>query len=60
MEAQKNTQQQQVKRETALGSSMNALMPNRGLSPCVIKVLGIGGGGSNAVSRGRADFAGLL
>ena len=31
---------------------MNALMPDGGLSPCVIKVLGVGGGGSNAVSFG--------
>ena len=28
-----------------------ALMPDGGLSPCVIKVLGVGGGGSNAVDR---------
>lgn len=33
---------------TALASSV-ALMPDGGLSPCVIKVLGVGGGGSNAV-----------
>ena len=42
----KNNQRDNV----ALGSSMNALMPDGGLSPCVIKVLGVGGGGSNAVS----------
>mmetsp|Transcript_529 Transcript_529/g.1244 ORF Transcript_529/g.1244 Transcript_529/m.1244 type:complete len:456 (-) Transcript_529:267-1634(-) len=36
---------------TALSSSMSALMPDGGLSPCVIKVLGVGGGGSNAVDR---------
>lgn len=35
---------------TALSSSV-ALMPDGGLSPCVIKVLGVGGGGSNAVDR---------
>ena len=35
---------------TALSSSATALMPDGGLSPCVIKVLGVGGGGSNAVS----------
>jgi len=34
---------------TALMSSPTALMPDGGLSPCVIKVLGVGGGGSNAV-----------
>lgn len=34
---------------TALKSSPYALMPDGGLSPCVIKVLGVGGGGSNAV-----------
>ena len=36
--------------KTALSSSATALMPDGGLSPCVIKVLGVGGGGSNAVS----------
>lgn len=36
---------------TALESSPTALMPDGGLSPCVIKVLGVGGGGSNAVDR---------
>ncbi|KAL3759764.1 hypothetical protein ACHAWU_007508 [Discostella pseudostelligera] len=36
---------------TALSSSATALMPDGGLSPCVIKVLGVGGGGSNAVDR---------
>lgn len=35
--------------KTALASSATALMPDGGLSPCVIKVLGVGGGGSNAV-----------
>ena len=44
--------EQQMRREVSLGSSMNALMPDGGLSPCVIKVLGVGGGGSNAVSFG--------
>ena len=34
---------------TSLSSSPSALMPDGGLSPCVIKVLGVGGGGSNAV-----------
>ena len=41
-----------MRREVSLGSSMNALMPDGGLSTCVIKVLGVGGGGSNAVSFG--------
>merc|ERR1712232_219068 len=27
------------------------LMPEGGISPCVIKVIGVGGGGSNAVDR---------
>lgn len=33
----------------ALESQTNALMPDGGLSPCVIRVLGVGGGGCNAV-----------
>ena len=33
-----------------LRSSSAALMPDGGLSPCVIRVLGVGGGGCNAVS----------
>ena len=47
------------KRQSDLKSSMHypddinnidgALMPDGGLSPCVIKVIGVGGGGSNAV-----------
>mmetsp|Transcript_9880 Transcript_9880/g.18952 ORF Transcript_9880/g.18952 Transcript_9880/m.18952 type:complete len:490 (+) Transcript_9880:146-1615(+) len=48
---------------TALHSSVDgALMPDGGLSPCVIKVIGVGGGGSNAVDRmldtavGGVDF----
>lgn len=32
-----------------LKSSAEALMPDGGLSPCVIRVLGVGGGGCNAV-----------
>ena len=31
--------------------SVEPLMPDGGLSPCVIKVVGVGGGGSNAVDR---------
>ena len=34
---------------SSLSNSATALMPDGGLSPCVIKVLGVGGGGSNAV-----------
>lgn len=30
---------------------LRALMPDGGLSPCVIKVIGVGGGGSNAIDR---------
>lgn len=30
--------------------SLDPLMPEGGLSPCVIRVLGVGGGGCNAVS----------
>ena len=33
------------------GSPAGAVMPDGGLSPCVIKVVGVGGGGCNAVSR---------
>ena len=36
---------------TQLGmTDRNALIPDGGLSPCVIKVVGVGGGGCNAVS----------
>jgi hypothetical protein len=35
---------------TKLQSSVQPLMPDGGLSPCVIRVLGVGGGGCNAVS----------
>lgn len=34
---------------SSLQSSLDALMPDGGLSPCVIRVLGVGGGGCNAV-----------
>lgn len=44
-------QRTQSSSNTALSSSPTALMPDGGLSPCVIKVLGVGGGGSNAVDR---------
>lgn len=32
-----------------LQSSVQPLMPDGGLSPCIIRVLGVGGGGCNAV-----------
>ena len=39
------------KSSTQLGmADRNALIPDGGLSPCVIKVVGVGGGGCNAVS----------
>ena len=38
-----------VKDVPGLKSSADALMPDGGLSPCVIRVLGVGGGGCNAV-----------
>lgn len=44
-------QRQTSPSSSALSSSATALMPDGGLSPCVIKVLGVGGGGSNAVRR---------
>lgn len=34
-----------------LRSSFAPLMPDGGISPCIIKVVGVGGGGSNAVDR---------
>lgn len=43
-------------------SADGAIFPDGGLSPCVIKVIGVGGGGSNAVDRmldtavGGVDF----
>ena len=33
------------------------LMPDGGVSPCVIRVLGVGGGGCNAVRSSRAHHA---
>lgn len=36
---------------TSLPVMSGAVMPDGGLSPCVIKVIGVGGGGSNAVDR---------
>ncbi|EEC45665.1 predicted protein [Phaeodactylum tricornutum CCAP 1055/1] len=40
-----------VKDVPGLRSSNQPLMPDGGLSPCVIRVLGVGGGGCNAVDR---------
>ncbi len=37
--------------QTASKSQVTPLIPDGGLSPCVIKVLGVGGGGTNAVDR---------
>jgi hypothetical protein len=37
------------KSSTELQSQVASLMPDGGLSPCVIRVLGVGGGGCNAV-----------
>lgn len=34
-----------------VGTSEYAVLPDGGLSPCVIKVVGVGGGGCNAVDR---------
>ncbi len=48
---QQNQQQLHQATSTTLSSTPTALMPDGGLSPCVIKVLGVGGGGSNAVDR---------
>ena len=50
MEAQGDHLSSTLRVGTALSSSATALMPDGGLSPCVIKVLGVGGGGGNAVS----------
>ncbi len=33
-----------------MSDSDGAIMPDGGLSPCIIKVVGVGGGGCNAVS----------
>lgn len=38
-----------TKRE--MSDSDGAIMPDGGLSPCIIKVVGVGGGGCNAVSN---------
>eukprot|EP00580_Thalassiosira_gravida_P015321 CAMPEP_0201664776 /NCGR_PEP_ID=MMETSP0494-20130426/6136_1 /ASSEMBLY_ACC=CAM_ASM_000839 /TAXON_ID=420259 /ORGANISM="Thalassiosira gravida, Strain GMp14c1" /LENGTH=136 /DNA_ID=CAMNT_0048143609 /DNA_START=58 /DNA_END=465 /DNA_ORIENTATION=+ len=34
-----------------IGAPIDAVIPDGGLSPCVIKVVGVGGGGCNAVDR---------
>lgn len=35
----------------SMADTSGAIMPDGGLSPCIIKVVGVGGGGCNAVSR---------
>lgn len=37
-------------KKTELKSTVDPLMPDGGMNPCVIRVLGVGGGGCNAVS----------
>ena len=50
-----------VSSSTQLGmTDRNALIPDGGLSPCVIKVVGVGGGGCNAVSCLDFDLCGSL
>ena len=42
-----------LRRKTSTAIEMSddgAVMPEGGLSPCIIKVVGVGGGGCNAVS----------
>ena len=39
-----------VSAQTKMNMSDGAVMPDGGLSPCIIKVVGVGGGGCNAVS----------
>jgi cell division protein FtsZ len=39
-----------VSSQTKMNMSDGAVMPDGGLSPCIIKVVGVGGGGCNAVS----------
>ena len=34
----------------SMSDTSGAIMPDGGLSPCIIKVVGVGGGGCNAVS----------
>lgn len=49
---QKQTQTLSQQQSTSsLSSTVTPLIPDGGLSPCVIKVLGVGGGGTNAVDR---------
>lgn len=43
-----------LRRKTSTAREMSddgAVMPDGGLSPCIIKVVGVGGGGCNAVSN---------
>jgi hypothetical protein len=45
---------------TELKSQVQPLMPDGGLSPCVIRVLGVGGGGCNAVRYAMLRYLGCL
>ena len=47
--SQNQQRQQKSTSTTAMRSVAQPLMPDGGLSPCVIRVLGVGGGGCNAV-----------
>jgi len=40
-----------IRSNLSLVKMSEVLMPEGGLSPCVIKVIGVGGGGSNAIDR---------
>jgi hypothetical protein len=61
---------QKLKRGAFLGfhnkASAQPIMPDGGLSPCIIRVFGVGGGGCNAVDRmletavGGGTFASLM
>jgi hypothetical protein len=50
-----------IRKKTHLNND-GAIMPDGGLNPCIIKVIGVGGGGCNAVDRmldtgvGGVDF----
>ncbi len=42
-----------------MSDSDGAIMPDGGLSPCIIKVVGVGGGGCNAVSTITTNTTGF-
>lgn len=44
-----------VKTVRSMADTSGAIMPDGGLSPCIIKVVGVGGGGCNAVSAKPED-----